>query len=740
MVNWLWKLLFPVVFGVSLIVFYLPLITSGKIPTAFDTIVGLYHPYRDFYQKEYPRGIPFKNFLITDPVRQTYIWKDLSIKILKDKEIPSWNPYEMAGKPLAANFQSAAFYPLNVLMFFNFTFGWSFLIVSQSVLTGIFAYLYLKNLKLHQASATLGSIAFSYSGVVVSWLTWGTIVHTFMWLPLCLYAVDKLLVTRNIKFLFLLFLALTFSILAGHPQSLLYLVIVTNAYFFLRFVENGKKIKSLFQFYIAVLLSLAITSFQWVSLLNFLNLSARLSDRQFNQIEGWFLPWQNLVQFVSPDFFGNPATLNYSGVFNYAEFVGYIGVIPLIFAFFSLIKINRTIIFFGLCLLVSLIFALPTGISSLPYALNIPLFSSLQPSRLILIVGFSLSVMSAFGMNHLIKKTINMKHLLFLLPLVTIFSVLWILMLSPQFLGMIVEQKQIAARNLILPSALFGIACFLMFFFVFFKNKKVRSFILIILVVATVFDVLRFAQKFTPFTDSSYAYPNTKALEFLKSQKGQFRVANLDRRIMAPNFFTFYRIQTIEGYDPLYLDSYAQYIASMERGKPDASKPYGFNRIITPQRYESELFDFLNVKYVLSLSEINSPKLKKVYEEGETKIYENINVYPRAFFVSSVTPSKNSIAQINEVDLKKVAVVDDIQADMDYSYGEVVTTEYSENSVKIATYNKGNGFMVLSDTFYPTWKATIDKVPVKIYRTNHAFRGIFVPRGNHTIIFENSLF
>ncbi len=739
MVNWLWRLLFPVLFGVSIVVFYSPLIISGKIPIAFDTIVGLYHPYRDFYQKEYPRGIPFKNFLITDPVRQTYVWKELSIELLKEKKIPSWNPYEMAGKPLAANFQSSAFYPLNILLFFNFNFGWSFLILSQSVLIGIFTYFYLKNLKLHEAASTIGSIAFSFSGVVVSWLTWGTIVHTFLWLPLCLYAVDKLLVTRNIKFLFILFLALTFSILAGHPQSLLYLIIVTNAYFFLRFVENGKRLKSLLHFYIAILLSFVITSFQWVPLLNFLNLSARLSDRQFTQIEGWFLPWQNLIQFISPDFFGNPATLNYSGVFNYAEFVGYIGIIPLIFAFLSLTKINRTIIFFSGFVLISLIFALPSGISSLPYITSIPFLSSLQPTRLLLIVCFSLSVLSAFGLNHLIKKTIKWKHLLVLLPLVGILVTLWILVLNPQFLGMQLVQKQIAARNLILPSILFGITGLLLFFSIFIKNNNARILVLVILLAASVFDVIRFAQKFTPFTDSSYAYPVTKTIEFLKKQEGQFRVANLDRRIMAPNFFTFYRIQTIEGYDPLYLKNYAEYIASMERGEPNASQPFGFNRIITPQRYESELFDFLNVKYILTISEVSSSKLEKVFEEGETKVYENLNAFPRSYFVSSVLPSKDSISQINEVDLKKVAIVEGIENSEEYSIGEAIITDYRENSVKIATYNKGNGFMVLSDAFYPTWKVKVDDTQVKIYRTNHAFRGIFVPKGRHIIIFENNL-
>src|SRR3990167_289115 len=74
-----------------------------------DTIVGLYHPFRDYFAKDYPRGIPFKNFLITDPVRQHYPWKNLAVSIIKRSQVPIWNPYTFAGYPLLANIQTGIF-------------------------------------------------------------------------------------------------------------------------------------------------------------------------------------------------------------------------------------------------------------------------------------------------------------------------------------------------------------------------------------------------------------------------------------------------------------------------------------------------------------------------------------------------------------------------------------------------------------------------------------------------------
>jgi len=66
--------------------------------------------------------------------------------------------------------------------------------------------------------------------------------------------------------------------------------------------------------------------------------------------------------------------------------------------------------------------------------------------------------------------------------------------------------------------------------------------------------------------------------------------------------------------------------------------------------------------------------------------------------------------------------------------------QYSANKIIINTENKGAGFLILTDTFYPTWKATVDNKPVKIYITDYNFRGIAVSSGKHKIEFYNSLF
>lgn len=729
----------------AILFFYSPLIISQRLPVPADTIVGLYNPFRDLYSHAYPNGIPFKNFLITDPVRQTYVWKELAIDTLRNGNLPVWNPYEMTGKPLIGNFQSAVFYPLNIFFFiFPFSYSWALLIVTQSLLFGIFMYLYLRNIKLSKFSSLLGSTAITFSGFSIAWLEWGTIISTAVWLPLILLSIDKLFLTKKRAkvWISVLLLAYVFSFFAGHLQTLFYLYLVSLGYFVLRWFENKKTLSTAIYFISINIVFIAITFVQWFPTLQFILLSARGSDQSFTTIEGWFIPWNHLIQFVAPDFFGNPSTLNYWGTWNYGEMIGYVGIVPLVLSGYSLYTRNRTSLFFLVTALICFLMAFPTGISSIPFILKIPLISTAQPTRLLFPIVFSLCVLASIGFEYLINiKKMDLKKYFPPMIIGLIFIGMWLLILtkSPLFFG-IDSNVLIAKRNIVFPFIVFCIFSVLVVFLVRVKSNKLRTGVLSIILLLSFIDLLRFSQKFTPFTDPSYLYPNTKTVSFLKAQKGLFRVAVLDRQIMPPNLLTHYKIQTIEGYDPLYLNSYAQYIAVLERNRPDMQEPYGFNRIITPHNFNSPLFDFLNVRYVLTLSEINSTKLTKVFEEGQTKIYENKSALPRIFFVEKVISENNEIKSLFQNDLSRVAVVSGMDtSDKLLTIGEVTIISYTENTISLTTENSGDGYLVMSDAYYPTWKAYVDGVRTSIYITDHAFRGVFVPKGKHTVQFKDSL-
>ena len=755
--------------------FFYPFIFQNKLPIPSDTIIGLYHPFRDSYSKDYPRGVPFKNFLITDPVRQQYPFRFLAIEIEKRLTLPLWNPYNMGGVPLLAGMQSGSFYPLNILLFiFPFSIGWSILVISQPLLSGIFMYLYLNNLKLRKIASFLGAITFAFCGFATAWLEWGTVIHTALWLPLVLLSIDKILHSivslesskfkvqssklqfKNKKLIIwsLIFvISLTSSFFAGHLQTFFYLFVVSSVYFFASWIKFGKQKKLLFLFLILNSFLFILTAIQWLSTLQLILKSARNIDQNWLK-EGWFIPWQNLVQFVAPDFFGNPTTLNYWGIWNYAEFVGYVGIMPLIMTIFALcFRNDKKTLFFTFLFLVSLIFSLPTFLAKIPYLLRIPFFSSAQPTRLLFIAGFALSVLAALGFDFFIKSYKKKQVIYPLLIIGIIFAGLWIFVLNVNnlFLFVSFENMSVAKNNLYFPTGMFVIISILLTSSIFIENKRIKQGLILLLIGFTLIDLFRFANKFTPFTDQKYLFPQTSAISYLQNQKGTHRIMTNDDRILPPNFSIMYHLQAIDGYEPLYLLRYGELMAAITRNKPDINPPFGFNRIITQHEVNSRLIDLLGVKFVLSLSDLKLPKLDKVFTEKQTRIYENKNAFPRAFFVTNVRSAINKNEAINlmfdsKINFANTAIVENWDKQKtNFIKGAASFVEHKPERVIISTKNSDEAFLVLMDTFYPTWHVRICSTDAtnchetKIYLTNYNFRGIIIPKGNHKIFFENYL-
>lgn len=752
---------------IAVFAFFAPFWLKGLLPIPSDTIVGLYHPFRDLYAKNYPNGIPFKNFLITDPVRQTYPWRELSISMLKKPELPLWNPYGFSGTPLLANFQSAVFYPFNLALFiFPFSLGWSILIFLQPLLAGIFLYFYLSNLSLNRSASFLGAFVFVFSGFSIAWLEWGTVIQVILWLPLILLSIDNFFISfksqgdsrlqlksKNSLIWSIIFLfALVSSFFAGHLQTFFYLYLISILYFLARFTQFRQTKKVLLIFLILNSLFIILAVIQWVPTLRFILLSARNTDQSPWTNSGWFIPWQNLIQFIAPDFFGNPATLNYWGIWNYAEFVGYVGIFPLIAAIFALFfRHDRKTLFFGIIFFLSLIFSLPTIFAKLPFILKIPFIDTAQPTRLLFLTDFSLSVLASLGFDYFLRQK---KHVFYPLGFFgAVFAGLWFFVLFGKHLDLISTQNLLIAKhNLILPSILFIVSFLWIAAAVIFSGNPGASLILrFLIVIVVIFDLFRFGLKFTPFTKREYLFPKTSLLLYLQKNIGNSRIMATDSRILPPNFALVYHLQSVDGYDPLYLRRYAELIAASERRKPDISPPFGFNRIITPHNFSSGIMDLLGVKYVLSLSDLRSQKLKKVFQEGETRVYENKNAFPRVFFVKrlvNVLGSKEAIDfMFNHASkLRNEAVVQQKFHTAQFwtlwrwAEGQSEIVSYSENKVVIKTENRGKGFLVLTDTFYPTWHVKIDGRETKIYRTDFDFRGVIVPKGRHTVEFYDTLF
>ncbi len=55
------------------------------------------------------------------------------------------------------------------------------------------------------------------------------------------------------------------------------------------------------------------------------------------------------------------------------------------------------------------------------------------------------------------------------------------------------------------------------------------------------------------------------------------------------------------------------------------------------------------------------------------------------------------------------------------------------NALAVRTDTRGPGMLVISDSYYPGWRAWMDGEPAPIHRVNYGFRGVQVPGGRHTV-------
>ncbi len=133
---------------------------------------------------------PF-DVLQMDAALQFYVWRDLVFESWGRGQVPLWNPYSLGGTPLLANSQSAALYPLHILM--------GVLHVSTALAITLLAWFHLAWAGLGVAAlgrklggdpniAAMAGMSVSLSAFMVSWTGLSSVITTVAWIPWCFFA------------------------------------------------------------------------------------------------------------------------------------------------------------------------------------------------------------------------------------------------------------------------------------------------------------------------------------------------------------------------------------------------------------------------------------------------------------------------------------------------------------------------------------------------------------------------
>jgi hypothetical protein len=146
---------------------------------------------------------------------------------------------------------------------------------------------------------------------------------------------------------------------------------------------------------------------------------------------------------------------------------------------------------------------------------------------------------------------------------------------------------------------------------------------------------------------------------------------------------------------------------------------------------------------------ISSGYFRLVYNDDIARVYENPNVFPRVFIVhrfqvaSSFELAQN-IVRNPDFNLREWVVLDaslpesEVEAIeqtciTDYSWAEII--RYEPDRVVIKAYAEHPGLLVLTDTYYPGWKAYVDGKPTIVYQADGLVRAVYLGEGEHIVEF-----
>lgn len=731
----------PIIFIIAVwLVFASPYFFKGLVPYASNYQVNFFAPW-SHYQKFWG---PIKNNAMPDVHTQIYPWKKLTIDIWKQGQIPLWNPYSFSGNPHLANFQSAALSPFNIPFFiFPFIDSWSIVVLLAPLLAGLFTYFLMRSFAVSKSGSVISGMSFMFCGFIVVWMAYGTLAMASAFLPLTIYAMQKSFQKNAVYPLLLLSLSLPLSIFSGHFQTSLYVIIFAFSFLVYKALLTKAKNRA-FMASIFFIFGLLLSMPQILPSIEFyLN-----SVRSGIFIEGGGIPLYYLVNIFSPDFFGNPVTRNDWAGF-YAEWASFIGIIPLILAFFAVsYKRISLYYFFFIAGLIVLLLAVDSPIQKLIGMLKIPVFSTSNPSRVIFLFSFSFAILAGFGLDIFRERVLqrNFKNIFTILTIAGIFLItIWILLLVGKIMPY--DKLVIAKRNLLLPTGFF-VGNFLMIILA----KRYKNFLIVAifyLMLATSFDSFRFAQKWMPFDPKNLVYPQIPLITFLKENMGIGRVyGNLGGEVT-----TYYSLGSIEGYDPLYINSYGDFLRTANSGK--FSK--GERSVVKLDRrgeHVDRILDLLGVSYVFhpkaDTDQVwaypiweKKDKYMLAYQDDRLQLFKNVTAMPRVglFYAYDYEIDRKKILERfykKDFDFRKMLILEEnpkITLAGKQSSGNAQVTSYTPNKISINASTNFPALLFISDNYYPGWKAFVDGKETQIYRANYTFRAITLNKGSHNIEF-----
>jgi hypothetical protein len=678
-------------------------------------------------------GLPFRHFIG---------------EALRSGQLPVWMPHIYGGYPLLAG--AGVCYPLNLILFgllpSSIALNLSILLIL--VIAAVSMYMYAREIEAGIAGALVAAVSFAYSGFMIAHLKHDSLVGTVCWFPLGLYLIERALKGpgRGRQVVDLLFLGIVFGMqsLSGHIQTAYYSGLFYGIYFLFRMLWLGKRERAMqlkrhprgtaplplvkrtdtrlmIWFVAAMVLGICLSAVQLIPTYEMTSLSYRSGGVTFDFAANYAYDPANVKTFFYPYANGDIGNGTYRGNSIFWEDYGYVGLVVLLLAFYGAAKRWRTwqVKFFGSSALLAYVLVL--GPNTPVYELVFHVVPGMKffrfPTRFLFVVDASLGVLAATGLDQLVASFAGRRK---------------------SESGTVVVGK--------MEWIVIGLVIADLVFFQMRQNPIVNANVWST-PPQTARIVLNDKDLFRIYSPGA-TEAHKAAFSAARGWEGDLQPYIDQREFLQVSSNVLYGVSSVDGYAPLtphyVVDVWGDHNRAGLILKTATLTQAGF--IPTPSFLK--IISLFNIKYVLSPWSIKSDQLEAMPRVGQVFMYRNPAVLPRAFVADRYRLAENqdaakAILLSEDFDPSHEVILNgrpSVVAGSGPLEAKATIESYKATEVVLRVSSNADAFLVLSDMYYPGWKAEIDGVEVPILQANICQRAVQIAKGNHAVrfVFDSS--
>ncbi len=652
---------------------------------------------------------------------QFYAFGAYQARRLLAGEVPLWNPYNYAGHPFLADTQSAVFYPprLITIVVSHWLGGWSYAAIQAEAIAhywiaSLLMYLFVRTITRSPVAGLVSAITIAYGGYLTGYpMLQLAVLEAGVWFPLALLGIYRASAGGEtpgrwrLHWLALSALALGLSLLAGHPQTTLFMLYGLMAYLIHRAVAaRMRPLHTLVVLAGTVVLGFGLAAVQVLPGLEYAGLVARAREGFSWGAQGF--PWWDLATIVWPRALSHWSPL-------------YSGIAALILAAIAIWLKQTSARFWGFTALAALILAQggSTLLFHLAYLLA-PGFTLFRgQERAAFLVAHSVAILAGLGVAALRREAVALPRLGRYLGIGA--AVAWGIAVQGIVIELATPQIDLYAWA---QSAFFAALLITAAWLLIGRRHEqaARARWAAGLVGLIVFDLFSatMGTNFEPVPAAERTFTSS-LVDAAQYDAGLHRVDGFLG--LGSNFGTLVGLQDIRGISPL--------------------EPATIHEYFTLPQYRRH--ELLNVKYVFTdwlELEVPSTIVATDYVPYPIQLHRITDPMPRAWMVYQVMIAPDdaqALGWLADASFNpRTTVILEAEPPLPLPNAPqpgslVVVSEYAPERIVLEAKTPGDGILVISELYYPGWQAVVDGQPVPILRANAGLRALVLETGSHTV-------